>query len=110
MRPLSQWKLSSLKPALAGLLATLVFLMTLATASEGLHFKLHTGDTHNHGPCAICSIAKGQLDAPDVAVSEVFASLSVAWTVPSLQTVSPRAIDLSVAPNRGPPVSVSSQS
>ena len=110
MRPLFQWKLSSLKPALAGLLVTIVFLMTIASASAGLHFKLHTDATHDHGPCAVCNVAKGQLDAPAVAVSEVFASLSVAWTLPSFQAVAPAAIDLSVAPSRGPPASVSSQS
>ena len=110
MRPLFQWKLSSLKPALAGLLATIVFLMTIASASAGLHFKLHTDATHDHGTCAVCTIAKGQLDTPVAPVSEVFASLSVAWTIPSVQSVQPCAIDLSVAPSRGPPASVSSQS
>ena len=110
MRPLFQWILSSLKPAFAGLLALLVFLMTLATASDGLHLKFHAAASHDHGPCAVCTIAKGQLDTPVAPVSEVFASLSVAWTIPSVQSVQPCAIDLSVAPSRGPPASVSSQS
>lgn len=110
MRLLNQWKLSLLKPALAGLLVLLVVLMTFASASAGLHGQFHSNSTDDHGPCAVCTIAKGQLDTPVVSVSEVFASLSVAWTVPSLQTAPPCVIDLSVAPSRGPPVSVSSQS
>ena len=110
MRPLSPWKLSSLKPALAGLLAALMFLMSLATVRDGLHLKFHADAAHDHGPCAVCNLAQGQLDAPVVAVSEVFASLSVAWTLPTVQVIAPTAIDLSVASSRGPPASVSSQS
>ena len=109
MRPLSQWKLSSLKPAFAGLLAGLVLLLTLASTCHWLHSQLHASADHDQTPCAVCTIAKGQLDAPVVQVSEVFASLSVAWTLSSFQTVLPCVIDLSVAPSRGPPVSVSSQ-
>jgi hypothetical protein len=109
MQPLFRWKPSALKPAMSGILATLVFLMSLATASDGLHLKLHGDASHNHGPCAVCTIAKGQLDAPLIHVSEVFASLSVAWTLPSVQTIVRAAIDLAVAPSRGPPATVSSQ-
>jgi len=110
MQLLLQWKLGSLKPALAGLLAALVFLLTLAAASERLHLQLNADDGHDHGPCAVCAIAKGQLDAPVVPVSAPFASLFVAWTLPFVQTVAPTAVDLSVAPARGPPASVSSLS
>jgi hypothetical protein len=109
-----QWwprKLSSLKPALAGLLAILFLGMTLIGASERLHLQLHAdAEDHGHSPCAVCALVKGQVDAPVVTVSEVFASLSVAWTLPSVQVIVPVAIDLSAAPSRGPPVSVSSQS
>jgi len=104
-------KLSSLKPVLAGLLAVLFLGITLIGASERLHLQLHAADgEHSHSPCAVCAIVKGQVDAPVVTVSEVFASLSVAWTLPSVQAVTPVAIDFSVAPSRGPPVPVSSQS
>lgn len=109
-----QWwprKISSLKPVLAGLLAILFLGMTLIGASERLHLQLHAADgEHSHSPCAVCAIVKGQVDAPEVAVSEVFASLSVAWTLPTVQALVPAAFDLSVAPSRGPPASVSSQS
>jgi len=110
MRPPFQWKLSSLKPVLAGLLAVLILLLTLASTCHWLHGQLHAGADHDQSPCAACTIAKGQLDTPVVLVSEVFASLSVAWTLPSVQVLVPIAIDLSVAPSRGPPASVSSQS
>ena len=112
MRSLTHLKFSLLKPALAGLLASLMFLMTVATSSHWLHDHFHASPDTNHeqSPCAVCTIAQGQLDAPIVEVSEVFVSLSVTWTVPSLQSSPLSAIELSVAPTRGPPASVSSQS
>lgn len=111
MRPSSQLKLGLLRPVLAGLLAALFVGMTLIGASERLHLQLHADDEgHGHRPCAVCAIVKGQVDAPSVTVSEIFASLSVAWTLPTVQALAPAAIDLSVAPSRGPPASVSSQS
>lgn len=111
MRQLFQWKLSSLKPVLAGLLAALFLVVTLVGAHDRLHATLHADDEgHGHSPCAVCAIVKGQVDTPMVAVSEVFAALSVTWTLPSVQIIAPAAIDLMVAPSRGPPASVSSQS
>ena len=110
MRLWSQWKLSSLKPALAGLLAALLFLLSLVASSGTLHFKLHSDSSHDHVPCAVCFFARGLLDAPDVVGPEVLVTLSVAWTLPSVHAFAPAAIDLSVASSRGPPVSVSSQS
>ncbi len=110
MRGLVQWKLGSLKPALAGLLACFVFLTTLASASEFLHLALHADAAHDQGHCVVCAIAKGQLDTPFLAATETFALLSVAWTIPTIKTVPSRAIDLSVAAGRGPPASISSPS
>src|SRR5688572_8062619 len=111
MRLLFPWKFSSLKPVLAGLLATLFLGMLLIGANDRLHGQFHGNDAeHSHSPCAVCAIVKGQVDSPPVVVSEVFASLSVAWTLPLPQTADPVAVDLSAAPSRGPPVSVSSQS
>lgn len=111
MRPSSPWKQGWLRPVLAGLLAALFVGMTLIGASERLHLQLHAdAEGHRHSPCAVCALVKGQVDAPVVTVSEVFASLSVAWTLPSVQVIALVAIDLSAAPSRGPPVSVSSQS
>lgn len=94
-------------------MALLFMGMTLVGASDRLHSQFHAegnaGD-HSHAPCAVCAIVKGQVDTPVVVVSEVFASLSVAWTLPMVEFVSPQAVEISSAPNRGPPISVSSQS
>jgi len=110
MRPAFPPKFSSLQPALAGLLACLILLLTLAASSPGLHHQLHATADHDQTPCAVCTITKGQLAAPVVAVSEVFASLPLAWTLAQVQVLHPRAVDLSVASSRGPPASASSQS
>ena len=111
MRPSSPLKLSSLKPVLAGLLAALFVAMTLIGASERLHAQLHANeDEHHHSPCAVCAIVKSQVAAPDIAVSEIFAPLSVVWTVALPPSPAPESVDLVTAPNRGPPVLVSSQS
>lgn len=111
MRPSSPLKLSSLKPVLAGLLVALFLGMTLIGASERLHAQLHADDAeHHHSPCAVCAIVKSQVDAPEVVVSEIFASLSVVWTVSFPVAPPPESVDLYTAPNRGPPASVSSQS
>jgi hypothetical protein len=95
---------------LAGLLAGLLLLLTVGSAWRWLHHELHADADHAQTSCAVCALAQGQLDAPPVVVSEIFVSLSVAWTLPSVQAFVPAAIDLSVASSRGPPVSVSSQS
>src|SRR5687767_2117754 len=104
MRSLFPWKFSSLKSVSAGLLAALFLGMLLIGANDRLHLQLHAGDEgHGHTPCAVCAIVKGQVDAPLVPVSEVFASLSVAWTLPLPQNAVFVAVDLSASPNRGPP-------
>lgn len=111
MRPSSLQKHSLLKPVFAGLLAALFLGMMLIGASEGLHARLHAADAeHHHSPCAVCAIAKSQVDAPTIGVSEIFASLSVVWTVSFPVLPVPEMVDLRAAPNRGPPASVSSQS
>lgn len=111
MRPSSPLKLSSRKPVLAGLLAALFVVLTLIGANERLHAQLHAGDEeHEHGPCAVCSIVKSQVDVPDVTVSEIFATLSVVWTVSFPVAPVFGSVELCAAPSRGPPAAVSSQS
>jgi len=111
MRHLFQWKHSLLKPVLAGLLTAFFLGMVLIGANDRLHGQLHANEAeHSHSPCAICAIVKGQVDTPDVVVSEIFAALSVAWTLPVPQATDPVAVDLSAASSRGPPASVSFQS
>lgn len=110
MRLSTPANLKQYKPVLAGLLAALMLLLTLASASSWLHERLHSSRSHTQSPCAVCILVEGQLNAPLVTVSEVFASLSVAWTLPAPQIVVPAAMDPSVVSTRGPPASVSSQS
>lgn len=111
MRPKSPWKVSLLKPVLAGLLAVIFLGMILFGASERLHAQFHGEDTEpGHGPCVICALVNGQVDAPLVPVSEVFASLSVVWTVSFPVAPVMESVDLGTAPNRGPPVFAASLS
>jgi hypothetical protein len=111
MRPVFPWKVSSLKPALAGLLAVLFVGMIMFGASERLHAQFHGEETeHSQSPCVICALVNSQVDAPLVPVSEVFASLSVVWTVSFPVTSVPESVDGLTAPNRGPPVSAASLS
>ena len=92
-------------------MATLFLAVKILGASDRLHATLHAGEEgHGHSTCAVCAIVKGQVDTPVVAVSEFFDSVSVGWTLPSVQIIAPAKIDLMVAPSRGPPVSISSQS
>lgn len=112
MRVAFHKQVSWFKPVLAGLLALLMLAMTLVSASNRLHSHFHAGDDHGHEsiPCPVCSIAKGQVDAPVVPVSEVFASLSVAWTLPADSAVIPTPVEFLTVLSRGPPASGSSQS
>jgi hypothetical protein len=97
------------RPAFAGLMAAIVLVLALFASSEKLHLTLHQDSgTPHHLPCAVCSFAQGQLETPVATVSDVFAALSVSWTIPSLQTALPPEIDFSVASSRGPPVSIAS--
>jgi hypothetical protein len=111
MRPKSPWKVSLLKPVLAGLLAAFFLGIMMVGASERLHAQFHGEETeHSHSPCVICALVNSQVDAPLVPVSEVFASLSVVWTVSFPVTFAPEPIDFLTAPNRGPPASAAFQS
>jgi hypothetical protein len=115
MRPLFPWKVSSLKPVLAGLLAAFFLGIMMVGASERLHAQFHGDEAEHshspsHSPCVICALVNSQVDAPLVPVSEVFAALSVVWTVSFPVTSAPESVDLLTAPNRGPPASTASQS
>jgi hypothetical protein len=98
-----------LKPAIAGLMAAMVLALALFAASEDLHLKLHQDSpTGHHGPCAICSVVQGQLEAPTVNALTVVAPSSISWTLLAKDSAVPQAVDFSVASSRGPPGSVSS--
>jgi len=91
------------KPALAGLLAGLLFAVGLLAASGPLHRSLHHERAAGMNLCAVCLFAKGQMEAPSlgpVFVSSVFfrlygllaACAGVPWTVNCL-----------LPPGRAPP-------
>jgi hypothetical protein len=102
-------KVRWLKPAIAGLMAAMVLVLALFAASEDLHLKLHQDSpTAHHGPCAICSVAQGQFEAPAVNALAVVAPPSISWTLSAADFTLPQAADFSVASSRGPPAAVSS--
>ena len=100
-------QVSWFKPVLTGLMAGLVLLLALFASNGSLHKSLHDEAEGHAEECAVCSIAKGHLDVSLRAVSEVFAPLSVFWTIPRPQNAPPRSADFSVASSRGPPAFVS---
>ena len=109
MQQLPDNKTGWLKSTFAGLMAALVLLLALFASSESLHHKLHQDSAgHHHGPCAVCSVAQGQLESPGATVSEVFAEPSCSWTLPIFTAVAPHEGGFSVASSRGPPVPTSS--
>jgi hypothetical protein len=109
MQQLARTNVRWFRPAMAGLMAVLVLVLTLFASSEKLHLAVHQdADTSHHLPCAVCSFAQGQLEMPVMVASEVAAPLSVSWTLPAFKTVAAPDADFSVASSRGPPVSVSS--
>lgn len=98
-----------LKPAIAGLMAAMVLVLALFAASEDLHLKLHQDSpTAHHGPCAICSVAQGQVETPAINTFAIVATPSISWTLSVADFTLPQAADFSVASSRGPPVFISS--
>jgi hypothetical protein len=93
---------------MAALMVLLTLFLTLATSSDSLHKAFHGDSDKHHLPCAVCSVAQGQLDAPAIAVPVVAAPMSIAWTLPQPPKEFVRSFDFSTAPSRGPPASFAS--
>jgi hypothetical protein len=109
MQPLRNRNVRWFRPMIAGLMSGMILLLSVFASSGALHLKLHPDSSApQHGTCAICSIAQGQVEIPVDATPDVFAPLSVSWTLPSLRSNPVTDVDLSVASSRGPPASVSS--
>jgi hypothetical protein len=91
------------KPALAGLLAVLLFAFGLLAANGPLHRSLHHDRAAGANFCAVCLLSQGHVELPNlgpVLISIVFfllcgllaASAGVPWNVDSL-----------LPPGRAPP-------
>jgi hypothetical protein len=89
-------------------MAFLLLLLGVLVANEQFHARMHADASASHGSCAVCALAKGQLDAPGIFQSVTVSTLSPVWTVPALESAPLPAADFSVASSRGPPASVSS--
>jgi hypothetical protein len=91
------------KSALAGLLALFVLVATTSSVSHGLHQALHPNAPASSHLCLICSLAKGQVTAADVAPALALFSLVLLFSVPALKTLALPASDRRLAPSRAPP-------
>jgi len=109
MQPLRNQNVRWFRLAIAGLMSGMLLLLAVTAASGALHLKLHPdGSSSQHGTCAVCSFAHGQVETLIDTTPEVFAPLSVSWTLPALRSVPLMDVDLAVAFSRGPPPSDSS--
>ena len=91
------------KPALAGLLAILLLTSATLAVSGALHQLLHNDAASSHHICLVCSFAKGQISATDVAV---VAALLVLCPLLSYRASTPSplpAFDYRLSPSRAPP-------
>jgi hypothetical protein len=104
----SKSKLRFFKPVLAGLMAFLLLVLSLASAHERLHTTFHADTNHAHESCPVCVIGNGQLDAPAASVTPFLLGVVAVCGIPAIQILEPSAVDLSSASSRGPPASVSS--
>jgi hypothetical protein len=90
-------------PALAGLLATLLFAFGLVAANGSLHRLLHHERAAGANFCAVCLLAHGQVELAEVAP---VLSASVFFLLCSLLAASagvPWSIDSLLPPGRAPP-------
>ena len=87
---------------------SLLLLLGLVAANESFHSRLHADASAKHGVCAVCALAKGQVDAASSAAPRVAVAGSFSWVLPAFDSVRVQEADFSVASSRGPPASVSS--
>jgi hypothetical protein len=91
------------KPALTGLLAGLLLVCGALSVNHALHQSLHNDAGDSHHLCLVCSFAKGQVSAADVAFVAV---LLVLCSLFSLRAGNPSplpAFDYRLSPSRAPP-------
>lgn len=102
-------RLSSLsrlgKPALAGLLALLLLISSALAVSGTLHQLLHNGAADSHHLCLVCSFAKGQVSAADVALVTALLVLGPLFSFRAGNPSPLPAFDYRLSPSRAPPAS-----
>jgi hypothetical protein len=91
------------KPALAGLLAALLFSFGLLAASGPLHRSLHHDRAAGANFCAVCLFAQGQVELADVAPILTASVLFLLCGLLSASAGVPSSVDSLLPPGRAPP-------
>jgi hypothetical protein len=107
MQQLVNNRIGWLRLSMAGLMAGLMLSLTFLAASGSFHRALHHDSSNHHGPCAVCSIHQGKLDAPNVSQPKAVVPVSIAWTLLQSDSQFVRSFDYSLTPSRGPPAFIS---
>ena len=89
--------------ASAGLLAFLLSVLLVLSASPSIHQHLHHDGTNGHHLCLGCTFAKGQVSTADVAPAAVLILLFLICRAQLPGTASFSASDYRLAPSRAPP-------
>src|SRR5271165_6582501 len=94
---------SGRRSALCGMLAVLLLVTATLSGSPTLHRMLHNDGALKNHICLACSLAKGQVSGPEVALS---ATVVVCWLFglfPPAQSLALPGFDYRLSPSRAPP-------
>ena len=91
------------KPALAGLLAALLFMWGLLAASGSLHLSLHHDRAAGANSCAVCLFAKGQVELSDIAPLLIAVAIFLLCGLLAASAGVPWSVDSLLPPGRAPP-------
>ena len=92
------------KRTLAATLASLVLLLSLASASETLHQALHKHTEKDDDTCAVCMVANGLFESPvSVPALAILVLLVIGFVPPLFANFTGRS-EFILPPGRAPPV------
>ena len=91
------------KAALAGLLALLLLISATLAVSGALHQLLHRDTAGSHHLCLVCSFAKGQVSAADVALIAPLLVLCPLFSYLAGAPLPSAVFDYRLSPSRAPP-------
>ena len=91
------------KPAIIGLLAGLLLVCGTLSVSHALHQSLHNEAGGSHHLCLVCSFAKGQVSAAEVAFVAVLLVLCPLFSFRAGNPAPLSAFDYRLSPSRAPP-------